>query len=127
MIKKHSISSPSNTTAAIPNTASNDSAASVTKAWTSDKRHRPMPPSSANAVQSLIHKANSATGRDGLADHPLSNDRLMLKREILRYIPVSPKTWERWVENGTLPSYIRLGAQRFWRASDIHAWIEAHS
>lgn len=105
--------------------ASNVSALSG-KSWTDDKRHRPLPSTAADDVQNLINRSNTPS-KGAMLDHPLSNDRLMLKKEVLSYIPVSPKTWDRWMKDGTAPRHIRIGRQNFWKASDVHNWIESHS
>lgn len=52
------------------------------------------------------------------------NDRLISMRDVLSIIPVTPRTWERWLKAGKTPEYIRSVRQRFWRLLEIKEWIE---
>lgn len=56
----------------------------------------------------------------------MTTDRLIPMREVLTIIPVSERTWERWLASGKVPDYVRSGRQRFWKLSDIQNWIEAN-
>lgn len=56
----------------------------------------------------------------------MTTDRLIPMREVLTIIPVSVRTWERWLAAGKVPAYVRSGKQRFWKLSDIQNWIEAN-
>ena len=46
------------------------------------------------------------------------------KQQILKILPISQMTWERWIRAGKVPPYTRIGRTRFWKASDIFSWME---
>lgn len=49
---------------------------------------------------------------------------LLRVAQILQLIPVSRKTFERWVRNGDFPPGIKLSKRiTVWRADVVYAWI----
>ncbi len=51
---------------------------------------------------------------------PLIADKT-LRQEI---VGVSPVTWWHWRKDGKLPTAIIIGKRRFYRATDINAWLQ---
>lgn len=51
-------------------------------------------------------------------------DRLLRITEVLKLVPVSPRTWERGVAEGIYPASVPIGRRAVaWRESDIRRLI----
>ena len=50
----------------------------------------------------------------------------LTRDEAARYLGVSKRTLEKWVETGTGPSYRRRGRRAFYTIADLDAWSDRH-
>lgn len=47
-------------------------------------------------------------------------------KSVINIVPVSERTWLRWVEEGNAPAPVRLGKMSVaWKLMDIQAWLAA--
>lgn len=54
----------------------------------------------------------------------LPRDGFVRKNEILRHVPVSTSTFDRWVREGRFPKPVKIGARTVaWRVEDVSRWF----
>lgn len=58
--------------------------------------------------------------------NPLS-DKLLTRGCLREFIPVSDMTLFRWIRDGKFPRPIMMSRQRYWKVSEVNAWLEKHS
>jgi excisionase family DNA binding protein len=51
-------------------------------------------------------------------------DELLTQQQLADELQVSMRTLERWRQEGTGPSFVRVGRSPRYRRSDINAWLE---
>ncbi|MBI4858989.1 MAG: helix-turn-helix domain-containing protein [Candidatus Riflebacteria bacterium] len=64
------------------------------------------------------------TTNSGAPDLP---DRLLTRAMLREHVPVSDMCLWRWIRAGKFPAAIKFNGRRYWRASEIQAWIDRHS
>ena len=55
----------------------------------------------------------------------LPEGKLISKREMLDLVPLSYPTVWKLMQEGTFPRAIAIGAQNFWRDSEVREWINS--
>ncbi|MEO1700935.1 MAG: transcriptional regulator [Pseudomonadota bacterium] len=57
---------------------------------------------------------------------------LLSKKQVLKLVPVSPATLQRWEDQGIFPKRFHIGGngawkKAFWREEAVLDWIERHA
>jgi len=53
-------------------------------------------------------------------------DTMLNRKEVCKYLAISPSTLDRWKKAGDFPKEIRFGSKKiFWKKSIIDAWVES--
>ncbi|MEM8995835.1 MAG: helix-turn-helix domain-containing protein [Acidobacteriota bacterium] len=55
---------------------------------------------------------------------PRIDDPFLITAEVGKLTNQSTRTLEKWRQNGTGPSYFRMGRSVRYRLSDVEAWLE---
>lgn len=57
-----------------------------------------------------------------MSDQP---EKLLTAAMLRTFVPVHNVTIWRWIKQGTFPAPIYFNSRRYWRLSDVQAWIRA--
>lgn len=52
---------------------------------------------------------------------------LLTAKEVLRRIPVSQSTFQRWINSGYFPAPVQMARRNFWPSHIVEAWIQRTS
>lgn len=52
-------------------------------------------------------------------------DALLTKEEVAERFRIPVRTLNYWIETGTAPPSARIGRRRYWRESEVNAFIDA--
>jgi predicted DNA-binding transcriptional regulator AlpA len=52
------------------------------------------------------------------------NERLLPRRELRRFVPVSDMTIWRWEAAGQFPHHLSINGRNYWLKSEIQTWLE---
>ncbi len=63
-----------------------------------------------------MDSAETRSAKDG-------SHRLITRRQLQEFIPVSSMTIWRWEQDGRLPKHITIGRRSFWKLSEILRFI----
>ena len=58
-------------------------------------------------------------------DKPDDNDLLLRVEQVAVYLDISPKTLEKWRNQGRGPDYVKIGSLVRYQQSAVERWIEA--
>ena len=51
-------------------------------------------------------------------------DRLLPRRELRTFVPVSDMTIWRWERNGLFPRHLSINGRNYWRLSELSDWMD---
>ena len=74
--------------------------------------------------QGLTHTEALVTTVSNVPQHDGDTDRLLSRRELRRYLPVSDMTIWRWQQAGSFPQHVTIGGRNFWREREVRAFLE---
>lgn len=52
---------------------------------------------------------------------------LLPATEVLKRVPVSQSTFQRWIKSGQFPAPVQMARRNFWPRREVEAWIERMS
>jgi predicted DNA-binding transcriptional regulator AlpA len=64
---------------------------------------------------------------DTMGTATLPGERLLTRAMLRQLIPVSDMAIWRWLRKGTFPQPIRFNGRRYWRLTEITAWLESNA